>query len=51
VDKPFSTNQKTKFEIRRTEAFREKRRVQNTVRSSRWISPGVFYVPIPDIEE
>jgi hypothetical protein len=38
VDKLFSTT-KTKFEIRRTEAFREKRRVQNTVRSSRWISP------------
>jgi uncharacterized protein (DUF885 family) len=25
--------------------------VQIQSRSSRWISPGVFYVPIPDIKE
>lgn len=50
VDKLFSLQPKTKFEIRRTEAFREKsgsaEYVQGATDGSR---PGVFYVPIPDI--
>jgi uncharacterized protein (DUF885 family) len=52
VDKLFSLQPKTKFEIRRTEAFREKTASaeysQGTADGSR---PGVFYVPIPDIKE
>lgn len=50
VDKFFSLQPKTKFEIRRTEAFREKTAsaeyVQGTADGSR---PGIFYVPIPDV--
>jgi len=50
VDKLFSLQPKTKFEIRRTEAFREKsgsaEYIQGAADGSR---PGVFYVPIPDI--
>jgi uncharacterized protein (DUF885 family) len=52
VDKLFSLQPKTKFEIRRTEAFREKNRSaeynQGAADGSR---PGVFYVPIPDVKE
>ncbi|WP_016990936.1 DUF885 domain-containing protein [Flavobacterium sp. ACAM 123] len=52
VDKLFSLQPKTKFEIRRTEAFREKTASaeysQGAADGSR---PGVFYVPIPDIQE
>ena len=52
VDKLFSLQPKTKFEIRRTEAFREKTASaeysQGTADGSR---PGIFYVPIPDVEE
>jgi uncharacterized protein (DUF885 family) len=52
VDKLFSLQPKTKFEIRRTEAFREKTASaeysQGTADGS---SPGVFYVPIPDVKE
>jgi uncharacterized protein (DUF885 family) len=52
VDKLFSLQPKTKFEIRRTEAFREKTAsaeyMQGTADGSR---PGVFYVPIPDVKE
>nr|WP_315199666.1 DUF885 domain-containing protein [uncultured Flavobacterium sp.] len=52
VDKLFSLQPKTKFEIRRTEAFREKTSsaeyMQGTADGSR---PGVFYVPIPDVKE
>jgi uncharacterized protein (DUF885 family) len=52
VDKLFSLQPKTKFEIRRTEAFREKTASaeysQGAADGSR---PGVFYVPIPDIKE
>ena len=52
VDKLFSLQPKTKFEIRRTEAFREKTAsaeyTQGTADGSR---PGVFYVPIPDVKE
>lgn len=50
VDKLFSLQPKTKFEIRRTEAFREKSAsaeyIQGTADGSR---PGIFYVPIPDV--
>ena len=52
VDKLFSLQPKTKFEIRRTETFREKTAsaeyIQGAVDGSR---PGVFYVPIPDAKE
>jgi uncharacterized protein (DUF885 family) len=52
VDKLFSLQPKTKFQIRRTEAFREKTAsaeyMQGTADGSR---PGVFYVPIPDVKE
>lgn len=50
VDKLFSLQPKTKFEVRRTEAFREKSAsaeyLQGTADGSR---PGVFYVPIPEV--
>lgn len=50
VDQLFSLQPKTKFEIRRTEAFREKTAsaeyMQGTADGSR---PGIFYVPIPDV--
>lgn len=50
VDQLFSLQPKTKFEIRRTEAFREKTAsaeyVQGATDGSR---PGIFYVPIPDV--
>jgi uncharacterized protein (DUF885 family) len=52
VDKLFSLQPKTKFEIRRTETFREKTASaeynQGAADGSR---PGVFYVPIPDAKE
>jgi uncharacterized protein (DUF885 family) len=50
VDKLFSLQPKTPFEVRRTEAFRENTSsaeyVQGTADGTR---PGVFYVPIPDV--
>jgi uncharacterized protein (DUF885 family) len=50
VDKLFSLQPKTKFEIRRTEAFREKTSSaeynQGAADGSR---PGIFFVPIPDV--
>ncbi|SEF45766.1 DUF885 domain-containing protein [Flavobacterium urumqiense] len=50
VNQLFSLQPKTKFEIRRTEAFREKTSsaeyMQGTADGSR---PGIFYVPIPDL--
>ena len=50
VNKLFSLQPKTKFEIRRTEAFREKSAsaeyMQGTADGSR---PGIFYVPISDV--
>ena len=50
VDKLFSLQPKTPFEIRRVEAFREKTAsaeyIQGAADGSR---PGVFYVPIPDV--
>lgn len=52
VDKLFSLQPKTKFEIRRTEAFREKTAsaeyMQGTADGTR---PGIFYVPITDVKE
>ncbi len=50
VDKLFSLQPKTPFEIRRVEAFREKTAsaeyIQGAADGSR---PGIFYVPIPDV--
>lgn len=50
VDKLFSLQPKSKFEIRRTEAFREATASaeynQGAADGSR---PGIFYVPIPDV--
>ena len=50
VDKLFALQPKTKFEIRRTESFREKTAsaeyLQGAADGSR---PGIFYVPIPDV--
>ncbi len=50
VDKLFSLQPKTAFEVRRTEAFREKTAsaeyMQGTADGSR---PGIFYVPIADV--
>jgi uncharacterized protein (DUF885 family) len=52
VDKLFSLQPKTKFEVRRTEAFREATAsaeyMQGAADGSR---PGVFYVPIPNVKE
>ncbi|MEC4003979.1 DUF885 domain-containing protein [Flavobacterium sp. SUN052] len=52
VDKLFSLQPKTAFQIKRTEAFREKTAsaeyVQGAADGSR---PGTFYVPIPDVKE
>lgn len=52
VDKLFSLQPKTKFEVRRTETFREKSAAagysQGAADGSR---PGIFYVPIPDISD
>jgi uncharacterized protein (DUF885 family) len=51
VNKLFSLQPKTPFEIRRTEAFREKTASaeynQGAADGSR---PGIFYVPIPDVK-
>ncbi len=50
VDKFFSLQPKTPFEIRRTEAFREKTAsaeyMQGDPNTGR---PGIFYTPIPDV--
>jgi uncharacterized protein (DUF885 family) len=51
VDKLFSLQPKTKFEIRRTEAFREKTASEYSQGAADGSRPGVFYVPIPDIKE
>ncbi len=50
VDKFFSLQPKTPFEIRRTEAFREKTASAEYVQGSEdGTRPGIFYVPIPDV--
>lgn len=47
----FSLTPKTPFEIRRTEAFREKSAsAEWTVGSLDATRPGIFYVPIPDVK-
>jgi uncharacterized protein (DUF885 family) len=50
VDKLFSLQPKTKFEIRRTEAFREQTASAEYQQSNAdGTRPGIFYVPIPDV--
>jgi uncharacterized protein (DUF885 family) len=52
VDKLFSLQPKTKFEIRRTEAFREKSAsAEYSPGAADGSRPGIFYVPIPDIAD
>ena len=52
VNKLFSLQPKTPFEVRRTEAFREKTASaeyqQGDPKTGR---PGIFYVPIPDVKK
>ncbi len=51
LDQLFSIAPKAGFEVRRTEAFREKSASAEYVPGSKDGSrPGVFYVPIPDVE-
>ena len=51
VDKLFSLQPKSPFEIRRTEAFREKTAsAQYNKGLADGSRPGVFYVPIPDVK-
>lgn len=50
VNKLFSLQPQTKFEIRRTEAFREKSAsAEYNQGSADGTRPGIFYVPIPDV--
>ncbi len=50
VDKLFSLQPKTAFEIRRTEAFREaSASAEYNPGAADGSRPGVFYVPIPDV--
>ncbi len=50
VDKLFSLQPKTPFEVRRTEAFREKTASAEYMQGSPdGTRPGIFYVPIPDV--
>ena len=50
VSKLFDLSPKAGFEIRRTEAFREKSAAAEYVPGSKdGTRPGVFYVPIPDV--
>jgi uncharacterized protein (DUF885 family) len=50
LNKLFSLQPKTKFEIRRTEAFREKSAsAEYNPGISDGSRPGIFYVPIPDV--
>ena len=48
VKKLFSNFPKTPFEIRRTEAFREKSASAEYIKSPNGIKPGIFYTPIID---
>jgi uncharacterized protein (DUF885 family) len=51
VDKLFSLQPKCPFEIRRTEAFREKSAAaEYNQGSADGKRPGIFYVPIPDLK-
>ncbi len=50
VDKLFALQPKTPFQIKRTEAFREKTASAEYVQGSAdGTRPGTFYVPIPDV--
>jgi uncharacterized protein (DUF885 family) len=50
VDRLFSLQPKTAFEVRRTEAFREKSAsAEYSPGSLDGTRPGIFYVPIPDV--
>jgi uncharacterized protein (DUF885 family) len=52
VDKLFALQPKSKFEIRRTEAFREKTAsAEYNQGSADGTRPGIFYVPVPDVKE
>lgn len=52
LDKLFGEQPKTGFEVRRTEPFREKSAAANYSRGSLDGSrPGIFYAPIPVVEE
>ena len=52
VDKLFSLQPQSKFEIRRTEAFREKTAsAEYNQGSADGTRPGVFYVPVPNVTE
>ncbi len=52
VEKLFDKKPKTPFEIRRTEAFREVSASAEYVSGSLdGTRPGIFYVPIPDVEK
>ncbi len=51
VDKFFSLQPKTPFQIKRTEAFREKTASAEYMQGSAdGTRPGTFYVPIPDVK-
>ena len=52
VDRLFSLQPKTPFEVRRTEAFREaSASAQYNPGSLDGTRPGIFYVPIPDVTQ
>ncbi|WP_053991163.1 DUF885 family protein [Mangrovimonas sp. TPBH4] len=52
LDKLFSQQPITPFEVRRTEPFREKSAAANYSSGSLdGTRPGIFYTPIPDVEE
>jgi uncharacterized protein (DUF885 family) len=46
VDKLFALQPQTKFEIRRTEAFREQTASAEYNQGTDGTRPGIFYVPI-----
>ena len=52
LDKMFEKQPKTPFEVRRTEPFREKSAAANYSQGSLdGTRPGIFYTPIPNVEE
>jgi len=52
VDKLFSLQPQSKFEIRRTEAFRENTASAEYMQGSAdGTRPGIFYVPVPNVTE
>ncbi|HPF97834.1 MAG TPA: DUF885 domain-containing protein [Mangrovimonas sp.] len=52
LDKMFGKQPKTPFEVRRTEPFREKSAAANYSQGSLdGTRPGIFYTPIPNVEE